>query len=90
MRRESFREFAKWPSLVSAAIVLGLVVFIRTKDVFESGTAAGMLKLVATIVAMFSLVFALAALPRWPAFVALIVLVYVAYCLLFTSMYQVT
>jgi hypothetical protein len=89
MSRTSFREFAKWPSLISAAIALGIIVFVRTIDVFASGNTAGMLVLLATILAVFALVFGVAGLPRWPAVLALLVLVYVAYCLLFVSMYSV-
>ncbi len=89
MSRTSFREFAKWPSLISATLALGIIIFVRTKDVFASGNTAGMLVLVATIVALFALVFAVAAFPRWPAVMAVVVLAYVAYCLLFVSMYSV-
>ena len=89
MERTSFRELAKWLSLVSAAIALGIVIFVRTKDVFAYGTTAGMLKLLATIVALCGLVLAIAAFPRWPAVLALLVLVYVGYCLLFVSMYSI-
>jgi hypothetical protein len=90
MRSRSFRELAKWPSLLCAAIALCLVLFVRTKDVFESGTTAGMIVLAATIAAVVALILGIAAFPRWPAVVGLILLVYVAYCIIFTSMYSIT
>ena len=88
MGRSSFRTFAKWPSLIAAVFALGIVVFVRTKDVFASGNTAGTLKFLATIFALLGLVFAVAALPRWPAVLALVVLAYVAYCLVFVSLYS--
>ena len=90
MRSRSFGELAKWPSLFCAAIAFGLVLFLRTKDVFESGTTAGMIKLAATISAGVALILSMVAFPRWPAVVALILLVYVTYCIIFTSMYAIT
>jgi len=88
MRRSPFRTFAKWPSLIAALIALGIIIFIRTKDVFASGNTAGTLKFLATIVALLGLVFGVAALPRWPAILALVILVYVTYCLVFVSLYS--
>jgi hypothetical protein len=87
MSGSSFRQIAKWPSLVWAAISLCLVLYVRTKHIFASGNTAGMLVLVAMIAAVFTLIFGIAALPRWQAVLALIVFVYVAYCLVFTPLY---
>jgi len=88
MWRSQFSTFAKWPSLIAALISLGIIIFVRTKEVFESGNTAGTLKFLATILALLGLVFGLAALPRWPAILALVVLAYVAYCLVFVSLYS--
>ena len=87
MSIRSFRQIAKWPSLVWATISLFLVLYVKTKYIFASGNTAGMLILVAMIAAVFTLIFGIAGLPRWQAVLALIVFVYVAYCLLFTSLY---
>jgi hypothetical protein len=46
---------------------------VRTKHIFASGNTAGMLVLVAMIAAVFTLIFGIAALPRWQAVLALIV-----------------
>ena len=89
MGRSPFRTFSKWPSLIAALIALGIVIFVRTKDVFESGNTAGTLKFIATIIALLGSVFGIAALPRWPAILALLVLGYVAYCLVFVSLYSI-
>ena len=89
MSRRSFRQIAKWPSVAWAAIALVLVVYVRTKFVFASGNTAGMLVLIAMIASVFTLVFGIAALPRWQGIVALLIFIYVAYCIGFTRMYGI-
>ena len=85
----SFRQIAKWPSIVWAAIALALVVYVRTRFVFDSGNVAGMLVLIAMIASVFTLIFGIAALPRWQGVVALLIFIYVAYCIGFTRMYGI-
>ena len=89
MSRKSFKEVAKWTSLVWAAIALGLVLYVRTKFIFDSGNTAGMLVLVAMVAAVFTLIFGVAALPRWQGFLALAAFVAVAYFIFFTRLYGV-
>ena len=48
-----------------------------------------MLVLIAMIASVFTLIFGIAALPRWQGIVALLIFIYVAYCIGFTRMYGI-
>ncbi len=89
MSLKAFREHSKWLSQVSAAVSLIIVVFIRSKFIFESGNTAGTLLLVAMITSFLTLVFGVASLPRWQGFVALAIFVLVAYFILFEPLYGI-
>ena len=89
MNSQPLREHAKWLSQVTAAISLIIVVFVRSKFIFESGNTAGSLLLIAMVAAMLTFVLGVAALPRWQGFVALAVFCVVGYCLLFVSLYAI-
>lgn len=87
MGNQSFRQIAKWPSVVWAVIAFTLVLYVRTKHIFASGNTAGMLVLIAMIASVLTLIFGIATLPRWQGFVALAIFIYVAYCIGFSQMY---
>ena len=89
MSGKSFGERAKWLSQVTAAISLIIVVFVRSKFLFDSGNTAASLLLIAMVAAVLTLVLGIAAIPRWQGFVALAVFSVVAYCLLFVSLYAI-
>jgi hypothetical protein len=90
MNYKTFKRHSKWLSQVSAATSLITIVFVQSKFIFESGNTAGKLVFISMITAVFSLVFGVASLPRWQGFVALAIFSYVAYCILFTSLYGVS
>ncbi|MGH9968076.1 MAG: hypothetical protein ACREBG_09625 [Pyrinomonadaceae bacterium] len=87
MSLRGFREYSKWLSQVSAAISIIVVVFLRSKFTFEFGNTAGMLVLVAMITSLLTLIFGVAAVPRWQGFVALVIFVLVAYYIFFEQLY---
>ena len=86
MSGKSVREHAGWLSQITAAISLIIVVYVRSKFIFESGNDASLL-FIAMVAAVLTLILGIAALPRWQAFVALAIFCFVAYCFLFVSMY---
>jgi hypothetical protein len=89
MSAKSFREHAGWLSQLTAATSLIIVVFVRSKFIFELGNDAAKLLSIATGAALLTLVLGIAALPRWQGFVAMSVFFVVAYCLLFVSLYAI-
>ena len=74
-------------SQVNAVLSLIVVVFLRSKFIFESGNTAGMLVLIAMGTWLLTLVFGVAALPRWQGFVALGIFGVLAYYILFEPLY---
>ena len=68
---------------------LVIVVFLRSKFIFESGNTAGMLVLVAIITTLLTLIFGIASLPRWQGFVSLTIFIVVAYYILFERLYGI-
>jgi hypothetical protein len=89
MSLQNFREHSKWLSQISAAVSLIIVVFIRSKFIFESGNTAGTLLLIATITSLLTLIFGVASLPRWQGFIALAIFALVAYFILFEPLYGI-
>ena len=86
---QSLRKYFPWPSLATAVVSLGIIVFVRTKFIFDSGNTAGMLLLIAMFTALLTLIFGIASLPRWQGFVALVIFGIVAYFILFERLYGV-
>lgn len=66
---------------------LGIIVFVRTRFIFDSGNTAVMLLLISMFTALLTFIFGVASLPRWQGFVALAVFGIVAYFLLFERLY---
>ncbi len=94
LREKLSYEFAKLQRTLQVAepsergcLGYRLVVVLQTKFTFESGNAAGMLVLVAMITSLLTLIFGVAAIPRWQGFVALVISVLVAYYILFEQLY---
>ena len=87
MNKKIFQEYSKWLSQLTGAISLTIIVFIRSKFVFESGNSAVRLVWVAIIASLFTLIFGIASLPRWQGFVALSIFVLVVYFILFEPLY---
>ena len=87
MLSATFRKHSKWLSQVSAAVSLIIIVFVRSKFIFDSGNTAGMLVLVAIITTLLTLIFGVASLPRWQGFVALAISIFLAYYILFQRLY---
>lgn len=83
------RHHAKWLSQVTAAVALILIAYVRGRYFFVFGNTAGKLLLCATLAAVFTLIFGIAALPRWQGYFALSIFLFVAYCLLFLPMYAI-
>ena len=90
MNYKTFKRHSKWLSQVSAAASLITTVFVQSKFIFESGNTAGKLVIISMITAVFSFIFGVASLPHWQGFVALAIFSYVAYCILFTSLYAIS
>jgi hypothetical protein len=80
---------AIWLSQITAVISLILIAYVRGRYVFTFGATAGQLLLIATLTNVFTLIFGIAALPRWQGKVSLSIFVFVAYCLLFVPMYVI-
>ncbi len=89
MNCKTFKTYSIWLSQVNAAVSLIIVVFIQSKHIFYSGKAAGQLLFIAMITAALAFIFGIASLPRWQGFLALAIFGYVAYCILFTSLYAI-
>lgn len=67
--------------LATGFLFLVVSTYMRMKFVFESGNTAGLLMFVAMIAALLTLIFGLAAIPRWQSFVALAICGYAIYWL---------
>lgn len=89
MNYKTFKEYSKWLSQISAVISLIIVVFLQSKRVFINDSVPGTLVLIAMIIAVFTFIFSVIALPRWQSFVTLAVFIYVTYSLLFTPLYGI-
>ena len=89
MNLQKFREYSKWLSQFTAAASLIIVVFLKSKFVFESGNTAGTLLFIAMITTLLTFIFGISSLPRWQGFVALAFFVFTAYFILFTSLYGI-
>ena len=90
MNYKTFKNGSKWCSLVTAAISLITITFVKWTFVFDSGNTAGKLILILIGAAVLTLIFGVIALPRWQGFVALVVFGYVGYCILFTPLYALS
>ncbi len=89
MNYKTFKEYSNLLSQVSAVMSLIIVVFLRSKGVFNDDFVPGTLLLIAMITAVFTFIFSVISLPRWQSFVALAVFSYVTYFLLFTPLYGI-
>ena len=89
MSFQRLKKYSPWLSQASAAVSLLIFVFMRVKFVFDSGNTAGMLLLILMLTSLLTLIFGVAALPRWQGFVALGIFGLVAYYILFERMYGV-
>jgi hypothetical protein len=83
------KELSKWLGLVVISISAGILVFLKVKYVFSSGNQAGFLALLSIFTCLGAIVLGLVALPRWQAYVILILAALVAYFLFFTPLYAV-
>lgn len=84
---QRLRKYSTWMSQVSAVVSLIAVVFLRSKFIFESGNTAGMLVLFAMVTWLLTLIFGVAALPRWQGFAALGIFGVLAYNILVEPLY---
>jgi hypothetical protein len=87
MRTGRLRQMLAWLSLVFAACSLVTISYVKIKFVFESGNNAAILVSVSLAAALFALVLGSIGLPRWPSVVALTIVAFVAYLMLFTRLY---
>lgn len=90
MNYKTLKEYSKWLSQISAAVSLIILVYVKSKFVFDSGNTAGMLVLILMVAAVFTFIFGMLSLPRWQGFVALAIFSYVAYSILFTRIYGIS
>ena len=90
MSLTSFRNKARWLSLIAGAVFLGIHFYMRHKFIFEDGNAAGRLLLISMIAALLTFVFGLFALPRWQAFIALAISVYAGYWFAYGPLYAIS
>ncbi len=89
MNYKRFKRVAKWISLIASVISLGLILFVRWIDIFESANTAGLLVFSALIGSIVAIVFGLVALPRWQGLLALMIAFYVGYCVMVGSLYGI-
>lgn len=82
MNYATCKKVAPWLGLMTASIAVITIVFVKWKFVFESGNVAGKLILISIVAATLTLVFAVITLPRWQGWIGLLVVSYVAYCIL--------
>ncbi len=90
MSWNNFKEHSLWLSQLSAAVSLIIVVYVKSKGVFDNGNFAGKLVLISMIAAILTFVFGIISLPRWQGFVALGIFSFVAYCFLFTQLFALS
>ncbi|HLM01706.1 MAG TPA: hypothetical protein VK400_11680 [Pyrinomonadaceae bacterium] len=90
MSWNDFKEHSKWLSQLSAAVSLIILVYVKSKGVFDDGNFAGKLVLISLIAAILTFIFGVMSLPRRQSFVALGIFGFVAYCFLFTQLYALS
>lgn len=84
------RQYIKWLGIISAIFSLGLTIYIKTKFVFESGNRAGAILLIAIVAAGIGLISGALSLPKWQGILALVIVGFVGYCVLFTPLYALS
>jgi hypothetical protein len=89
MKSGSFRHCAEWLGQISGASALILIAYVRGKYIFIIGNTAGTLLLLATLAAVLTLIFGVAALPGWQGYLSLAIFFFVTYCLLFVPTYAI-
>jgi hypothetical protein len=89
MSWNNLRKYSKWLSQISAAVSLIVVVYVNSKHTFDFDYEGGRLVLISLIAAVLTFIFGVLSLPRWQGFLALIIFIFVAYCLLFTPLYAI-
>jgi hypothetical protein len=90
MSLTSFRNKARWLSLITGIIFLAIHFYMRHKFIFESGNAAARLLLISMIASLLTFVLGLFALPRWQAFIALAISVYAGYWFAYGPLYAIS
>lgn len=86
---KAFRNYSTWVSLLTAAISLGVVLYLKSNSPFESGNVAHGLELLAAAITVLTFVLGIVALPRWQGFVSLSAAGLSAYFILFTAVYSI-
>lgn len=66
-----------------------ILVYMRSKWIFEPGSRAGMLLFILMITTILTFIFSIASLPRWQSFIGLIISLITAYYILFEPSYAI-
>ena len=90
MNWNSIKEHSKWLSQLNAVTSLIILVYLKSKFVFDSGTFAGRLVLILLIATVLTFLFGVMSLPRWQGFVTLGIFSIVTYYILFTPLYALS
>lgn len=70
-----------------AVIALSLILYVKTKFVFDSGNEAAGLVFASLLSAILAFILALLSLPRWLGILAGIIALIVVYMIVFTRLY---
>ena len=87
MSYRKFKSAAEWLSILLAAASLATISYVKIRFVFDSGNLAALLVSISLAAGLLALVLGLVSLPRWRGGVALVIVAFVAYLVVFTRLY---
>lgn len=90
MKMIAIRRYAGWYALASGVLFLLVSTYLRMVFVFESEKLPGILLFFSMILAAFTLLLGLLSLPKWQAWIALMISCYAIYWLFFTRLYAIS
>ena len=82
-------DIMKWSSVATSLISLLIIIFVKSKYLFESGNFAGKLVLLSMITALVSVILSIMVLPRWQGIISLLIAFCSGYLILFTPLYAI-
>ena len=90
MNYNELRKKIEWIGLVSVILSLTIISYVKWKFTFDSGDLAQTLVLISVGLVLISLVFGILSFPNWQGIVTLIIFVYTAYLIFFTTLYALS
>jgi hypothetical protein len=76
-----------WGSQLGAVSSLTIIVYVKSKFIFDSCNEPGLLIFCAMVTSGLTFILSIVSLPRWQAIISLVIIGYIAYQLLFNQLY---